>query len=83
MLEPPRPPPLVGGFIISPSIEIKAMVVITHVVMWSRDWGGNHGFGSTFGVTDAKRRAEERGGESSVLGLVVMSIMLVVEVMGF
>ena len=83
MLEPDRPPPLlVGGFIISPNIAIKAMVVMAQVVICRRDCGGDHGRGMTAGVAAANRRyADERGGESSVLGLavdVVVAVLVVV-----
>ena len=78
MLEPERPPVLLGGFIMSPSTHISAMVVIAHAVACSRDCVGYHGLGLTAGVANAKRRyAVERGGESSVLGLVVVVMKLV------
>ena len=71
MLELPCLPPLVGGFIMSPSTAMIAIIGMTQITEEILG-GGDHGMGRVAGAADARRRAaDERGGESSVLGLSV------------
>ena len=71
MLELPCLPPLVGGFIMSPSTAMIAIIGRTQITKEILG-GGDRGVGRVAGVAGVSRRpADERGGESSALGLLV------------